>query len=115
MEKALAPVQYLVSEDGQRTGVVLDWGSYLALQQAIGAADPDMLVGLSESELQALGTGMLAAPYQERLSALLERNRAGRLNADEARELDALLERIDSMNTLKARASYTLQHLGATA
>ena len=115
MEKALAPVQYLVSEDGQRTGVVLDWESYLALQQASRAADPEMLVGLNESELQALGAGMLATPHQEGLSALLERNREGRLNTDEARELDSLLERIDSMNTLKARASYTLRHLGATA
>ena len=115
MEKALAPVQYIVSEDGQRTGVVLDWESYLALQQASRAADPEMLVGLNESELQALGAGMLATPHQERLSALLERNREGRLNTDEARELDSLLERIDSMNTLKARARYTLQHLGATA
>ena len=115
MEKAHAPVQYLVNEDGRRTGVVLDWESYQALQQASRAADPDLLVGLSEPELQALGTGMLAAPHQERLNVLLERNREGRLSADEARELDGLLERIDSMNTLKARACYTLQHLGAAA
>ena len=115
MEKILAPVHYIVSEDGERTGVVLDWESYQALQQASRAADAEVLVGLSESELQALGAGMLAAPHQERLNALLERNRAGELDADEARQLDDLLERIDSMNTLKARARYTLQRLGAGA
>jgi len=115
MEKELSPVQYLVSEDGQRTGVVLDWESYQALQQASSAADADRLVGLSESELQALATGMLVALHQERLETLLQRNREGALTADEARELDGLLERIDSMNTLKARARYTLQRLGVAA
>jgi hypothetical protein len=113
MEKSLPPVQYLINEAGQRTGVVLNWESYQALQQASHAADPDLLIGLSQPELQALGAGMLAAPHQERLNILQEHQREGQLSADEARELDDLLERIDSMNTLKARARYTLQHLAA--
>ena len=74
-----------------------------------------MLVGLSAAELQALSAGVLVTPQQERLTTLLERNRAGQLNPDEARELDSLLERVDSMNTLKARARYTLHHLGLAA
>ena len=115
MEKAHAPIQYLVSEDGQRTGVVLDWEAYQALQQASHTTDPEMLIGLSEAELQALSAGVLAPPHQERLTALLEANREGRLGPDDARELDSLLERLDSMNMLKARARYTLQHLGLAA
>ncbi len=112
MEKNHAPLQYLVSEDGRRTGVVLDWESYQALQRASHTTDPELLVGLSEAELEALSAGVLAAPHQERLTALLERQRDGQLSAVEARELDNLLERVDSMNTLKARARYTLQQLG---
>lgn len=115
MDNTLTSVQYLVNEDGQRTGVVLDWESYQALQRANRPADPHVLVGLSESELQSLAAGMLAAPHQERLTALLQINRDGQLNTDEASELDSLLERIDSMNVLKARARYTLEHLAVAA
>jgi len=115
MEKTHASLQYLVSEDGRRTAVVLDWESYQALQQASHAADPELLIGLSEAELEALSAGVLAVPHQERLTALLQSNRDGQLSADEAHELDSLLERVDSMNTLKARARYTLQQLGTAA
>ena len=115
MEKTLAPVQYLVSEDGQRTGVVLDLETYEALQQANRPTDSDTLPGLSKPELQSLATGMLAAPHQEKLDALLERNREGKLGADETRELDHLLELIDSMNVLKARARHTLEQLALAA
>lgn len=54
---------------------------------------------------------MLAVEHQERLSALLERNRDQTLTASEAGELDRYLEQIDSLNILKARARLTLQHL----
>jgi hypothetical protein len=74
--------------------------------------DPDLLVGLDESELQALAEGMLSPSHQERLDELLQRNRKGVLNDDQERELDQLLARVDSMNILKARALRTLQRLG---
>ncbi len=115
MDKTLAAVQYLVSEEGQRTGVVLDWETYQALQQANRPADADMLIGLSEPELQSLAAGMLAAPHQEQLEALLQRNRAGELNAEETRALDDVLGLVDSMNMLKTRARYTLEHLTRAA
>lgn len=76
--------------------------------------DADLLVGLSDAELQALAAGKLAPPVQERLSELLDRNTAGQLAADEETELDDLLERIGVLKTLKARALVTLkQHAGA--
>ena len=74
--------------------------------------DPDLLVGLCESELQALADGTLSPGHQERLDELLQLNRKGVLNDDEERELDQLLARVDSMNVLKARALRTLQQLG---
>jgi len=108
-----SPVQYLVEENGQRTGVVLSWEDYQNLQ-AVFSTDPDLLVGLDETELQVLAKGMLSAPHQERLAELLQRNREAKLSPSEQTELDRLLEYVDSMNILKARAIYTLQQqLGA--
>ena len=102
------PIQYLVEEDGQRVGVVLRWEDYQKLC-ATHPVDPDLLVSLSDAELQALADSVLVPRQQERLSELLRRNRDEGLSADEERELDRLLERIDHMNVLKARAMYTLQ------
>ena len=119
MEKPFVPppVQYIVEESGQRTGVVLGWEDYQAFQVALRTAfspDPDLLVGISEPELQVLAEGILSPRYQERLNELLQRNREGALSDDEEQELDLLLEHIDHMDTLKARAIYTLQWLRAT-
>ena len=103
-----SPVRYLVEEDGRRVGVVLEWEDYQDLRTAL-VVDPDVLLGLDETELQALAEGMLSSPFRERLDDLLERNREEGLSPHEERELDHLLEYIDSMNVLKARAMYTLQ------
>jgi hypothetical protein len=103
-----SPIRYLVEENGQRVGVVLTWEDYQSLQAAL-SEDPDLLPGLSEVELQALAEGMLSSSHQERLDELLRRNREGKLSVAEERELDRLLELVDSMNVLKARAMYTLQ------
>ncbi len=82
-----------------------------------GAAvsDPDLLVGLSRDALVALAEGVLAPAGQARLTHLLERNRLGMLTAAEERELSALVEGVDQMNLVKARALYTLQKLDETA
>ena len=119
MEKTLAPppVKYIVEEDGQRTGVVIEWEDYQTLQATFLTAsspDPDLLVGVSEPELQVLAEGILSSRHQERLNELLQRNREGGLSSGEEHEMDLLLERVDLMNTLKARATYTLQWLRET-
>lgn len=103
-----APVQYIVSEEGQRTGVVLDWEVYQKLRWA-DAGDTDLLSGLDDAELRGLAEGVLAPAFQARLDELLGRNDEGLLTAGEERELDDLLARIDVFNTLKARALYTLR------
>jgi hypothetical protein len=103
-------VEYLVSEDGTRTGVVLRLEDYEKLTSQ-PVVDPDLLSGMNQAELSALATGRLASPHQERLDSLLELNRRGRLSVDEARELDELVDYLDQMNALKARALLTLQRL----
>jgi hypothetical protein len=108
--QTLPDVQYITRENGQRVGVVLAWEDFRNIQARL-LDDPDLLPGLSETELYALSEGVLAAEHQERLSALLERNREQTLTEREAEELDRYLEQIDSLNILKARARLTLQHL----
>ena len=103
-------VQYITRENGQRVGVVLAWEDFRSIQARL-LDDKDLLHGLSEIELNALSEGVLSVEHQERLSALLERNRDQALTSTEAEQLDHYLEQIDSLNILKARARLTLQHL----
>lgn len=103
-------VQYIVNDQGLRTAVVLKWEDYQSLRARI-SPDPDLLVGLDESELRALAEGMLSPSHQERLAELLQRNREDSLKEDERNELDQLLAHVDSMNILKARALRTLKQL----
>jgi hypothetical protein len=112
MGKMLADstIEYLTRADGQRTGVVLRWEDYQALRAYV-PADPDMLVNLSEPELQVLANGMLSSAHQQRLSELLQHNRAETIDSAAEAELDHLIEHVDYMNILKARAKYTLQRL----
>lgn len=100
-------VQYIKDEQGERVGVVLDMREYQRLTHR-RSVDPDLLIGLSQSELHALAICALAAEQQKRLDELLERNANSSLSPDETTELDKLLEAIDYLNVLKTRARYTL-------
>jgi hypothetical protein len=77
-------------------------------------SNSELLVGLSDDELEALADSMLAPSAQRRLDDLLERNVENRLAAEEHVELDRLLNHVDQLTTLKTRARYTLrQQAGA--
>jgi hypothetical protein len=77
--------------------------------------DPEMLVGLSLGELEALSESLLAPAAQARLEKLLADNAEGPISAAEAAELERLVERVDQLTVLKTRARYTLQHQKAGA
>jgi hypothetical protein len=77
--------------------------------------DSELLVGLSDGELEALAESMLAPLSQARLDELLARNNERRLSAAESLELDQLLERVDQLTILKARARYTLNRKAAAS
>ncbi len=77
--------------------------------------DPEILVGLSTGELEALSDSLLAPSAQARLDELLARNAEHQLEPSEVSELDRLLERVDQLTALKTRAKYTLQHDQAAA
>lgn len=106
LEAATTPLQYITSESGQRVGVLISWQDFQQLRLQL-PDDPDVLHGLSIAELQALANGMLSPEHQEKLSDLLQKNENEVLSREDAEELDQLLEQIDSLSILKARARLT--------
>ncbi len=111
----IAPVRYITEEDGRRVGVVLAWEDYERLRKQ-RADDADLLVGLTRSELEALAHSKLSIDQQTRLEELLAEAKARALTPEEEDELNQLLDRIDQLNLLKAKALLTLQvQFGASA
>lgn len=70
--------------------------------------DPELLVGVSLDELEALADGLLAPAAQARLDDLLARKKENLVSASEDAELDDLLQKVDQLTILKTRARYTL-------
>ncbi len=73
------------------------------------ADEQKILPTISHSGLEALARVVLEPTAQTRLNELSHLNSLGRLSGDEVQELDNLLEQVDELNLLKARAAYTLQ------
>jgi hypothetical protein len=65
------------------------------------SSDSERLVGLSIEELEALADSLLAPAAQARLDDLLARRQEQPLSADEERELDGLLQKVDQLTILK--------------
>jgi hypothetical protein len=101
--------RYITNEQGERVGVLLDLEEYHQLTRS-SPPDPELLVGLSEAELQALAQSSLAPAEQSRLDNLLARNADAQLSEMEQAELDRLLHHVDQLTILKTRARYTLAH-----
>jgi hypothetical protein len=99
--------RYITDEQGQPVGVLLDFEEYQRLRHQ-AMTDPEMLMGLSFAELQALAESMLAPSAQMRLDELLARHQENLLPEEDITELDHLLEQGDHLNILKTRARYTL-------
>lgn len=77
--------------------------------------ESELLVGLTDDELEALADSLLAPSAQARLDELLARNAVNELSEKDQVELDRLLARVDQLTILKTRATYTLrQQAGAT-
>ena len=111
-------LQYVVNEQGEQVGVLLDLAVYRRLAGHQTTSDPDLLSDLSQAELQALAESMLAPDAQTRLNDLLTRSQDNQLTKEEDAELDHLLEQVDQLTILKTRAKYTLnqqQTLAAAA
>ena len=67
------------------------------------------LLGMSESELEALAEAVVAPERQQQIEDLLALNREGMLTVEQGATLDHLIAEVDQVALLKARALYTLQ------
>ena len=101
--------RYITNEQGERIGILLGLDEYHQLTR-LSLSDPELLVGLSEPELQALAQSTLAPAEQSRLDDLLSRNADTLISEAEKAELDRLLQHVDQLSILKTRARYTLAH-----
>jgi len=66
---------------------------------------------VSTEGLTALADMALAPKNQSKLDDLLARNNEGELSAEELKELDLLLKKIDELNLVKARAAVALHQI----
>lgn len=107
-------MQYIVNDQGEQVGVVLDLATYQQLTTT-QTADPELLVAMNFEELQALAESTLSLSSQTQLDHLLAQNEQQALTSDEVAALDRLLALVDQLNILKARAKYTLRHLQAAS
>ena len=101
--------RYIIDEQGERIGVLLDLEEYQQLTR-LSPSDAELLVGLSEDELQALVHSALAPAEQDRLEDRLAQNADGQLSETDQAALDHLLHYVDQLSILKTRARYTLAH-----
>ena len=106
-------IQYITSETGSKVGVLLDLNTYQQLTAR--AQDAELLVNVSDAELQALADIQLSIDAQAQLSNLLAKNQEDQLSDVEQEQLGQLLLRVDNLNILKARARYTLKRLNTSA
>ena len=74
------------------------------------SSEPELspLDGMSQHELMALADAVVAPQRQTQMRSLLDTNREQMLSPDEETEIDSLLDEIDQVALLKARAQYTL-------
>ena len=76
--------------------------------------DVELLTSLSDEELEALASSILAPASQDRLDELLARSADHELDESGQVELECLLARVDQLTIVKTRARYTLrQHAEA--
>ncbi|OYE04194.1 hypothetical protein [Nostoc sp. 'Peltigera membranacea cyanobiont' 232] len=99
-------VQYVTNARGDKVGVLLDLETYQQLTNL--SIDSELLIGLSQDELQALAESYLSPKAQIQLQELLIKNSENDLSHDETETLDRLLAQVDQLNILKTRARYTL-------
>jgi hypothetical protein len=102
-------VQYITNTQGERVGVLLNMETYQQLTNS--PTDSELLIGLTEDELQALAETCLSVKNQTELDHLLIKNSDHQLSDEEIETLDRLIAQIDQLNILKTRARYTLTQL----
>lgn len=86
-------VRYLINEQGERVGVLLDLDAYNRLTNSL-ALEGECLSGLSQPALAVLAESMLAPAAQALLDELLALHTQIQLSADEITKIDRLLAQV---------------------
>jgi uncharacterized membrane protein YgaE (UPF0421/DUF939 family) len=90
--------------------VIMDEKTYEALVSS-NSPDPLLLRDLTLEQLKALAEGKLTTDIQAQLNGLIQKEKAGQATTEESAILDKLLQQLDQLNLLKARALYTLKKI----
>ncbi|WP_437729794.1 hypothetical protein [Sorangium sp. So ce1335] len=112
LEKILAAARRLPRKAQTELAEMLLREAGAPADEPSGQPGLEALRGMSETELVALSSSVVAPGRQRRMRALLRHNARGELGDVERQELEALLEEADRIALLKARAAYTLAQLG---
>jgi hypothetical protein len=103
--------RFLTNDKGQ-VEVVLDVATYERLLRS-QSSDPKLLRDLTREQLEALAKGTLTTSEESKLHQLVEKKKKEGLTPEETVRLDELLEQVDQLALVKARAMYTLHTMQA--
>ena len=108
--EVLNAAQRLPLEDQVEMAEVLLRNSRFASQSRPTESGGELvpLSNMNLHELRALAEAVVAPNRQQRLKALLDKNRRGELTPKEQAILDEMLTEVDQVALLKARARYTM-------
>jgi hypothetical protein len=88
--------------------VVIDEQTYEALVNSRNP-DPLLLRDLTLEQLKALAEGKLTTDVQAQMNGLIQKEKTGQATSEESAALSKLLHQLDQLDTLKAKAFYTLK------
>jgi hypothetical protein len=109
LNSAMQEPRFLTNQQGQ-VEVVLDVATYERLVRS-QSSDPKLLRDLSREQLEALAKSTLTTVEESTLHSLVEKKKAQGLTAEETKQLGVLLEQVDQLALVKARALYTLHKM----
>jgi hypothetical protein len=98
--------RFLKNNEGQ-VEVILDVATYERLLRS-QSPDPKLLRDLTREQLEALAKSTLTTSEESSLHALIEKKKTRGLTPEETLQLGELLEQVDQLALVKARALYTL-------
>ncbi len=102
--------RFLTNDRGEPVEVILDLDTYKKLVES-RVQDPKILRDLSREQLKALAEGHLTTERETMVHDLLEKKKTSALDLAESELLSSLLEQVDQLALLKARAMYTLHQM----
>ena len=114
VDSGMQEPRFVTNDQGQAIEVVLDVSTYERLLRS-QSGDPKLLRDFSREQLEALAKSTLTTAEEDKLHSLVEKKKSGLLSGEEAAQLHEVLEQVDQLALVKARALdtlHTMQTLG---